>query len=501
VLTATDASVFTVPNDWGASGVQLLRMNAKDGSFAPFVRDGKELPMPLHFRDLLGLAEGIAPPKARALAVGDGVLILATDDDRLWLFDAATAALIKQTKLELTGVHGGQGHHASDRYPFAFDGKQLYCFRQKELVKIGLESLKSEADPMAKAVVIPLNGAVEQPGAIALDASGTIFITNLGNDLQVKKFAPDGRLLGRIGKTGGRARQGAFEPQGMREMSSIAVDAAGHAWVAEYSDHPRRVSVWKPDGTLLRDFIGNTGYAGQGSFTHDSDPTKGVAELNEIRLDPATRTWNVESVMYNADPAKGDFVMPGSTAFGSGNVFFSSASGAKHEYFVSLGEFRNTPVFVMIKAGKAWQPVAGIFSVARLQGLLGGQYGEYAAKHNRIEAEISRRQAEWRSTQELVRKLEQTLPIATQRAQDFKNLVDSDFMSKHGYMEREQVRIEQEADLANQRSRLLEIEAGLREARGQLSSMTAETRRLSLDSIIDAQQKVGALEQELLKAE
>jgi hypothetical protein len=387
VLAATDASVFTVPNDWGASGVQLLRMNAKDGSFSPFTRDGKELPMPLHFRDLLGLAaptggaESPQPPKARALAVGDGVLILATDDDRLWLFDAATAAVIKQTKLELAGVHGGQGHHASDRYPFAFDGKQLYCFRQKELVKVSLDALKNAADPMAKAVVIPLNGAVEQPGAIALDSSGTIFITDLGKDLQVKKFAPDGRLLGRIGKTGGRARQGAFEPQGMREMTSVAVDAAGNAWVAEHSDHPRRVSVWKPDGTLLRDFIGNTGYAGQGSFTHDSDPTKGVAELNEIRLDPATRAWNVESVMYNPDPAKGDFVFPGSTAFGSGNVFFSSASGAKHEYFVSLGEFRNTPVFVMIKVGKDWQPVAGIFTVARLQRLLGGQYGSQIVKN------------------------------------------------------------------------------------------------------------------------
>ena len=135
------------------------------------------------------------------------------------------------------------------------------------------------------------------------------------------------------------------------------------------------------------------------------------------------------------------------------------------------------------------------------QRLLAGQYSEYAAKRSRIEAEISRREAERRSTLELVRKLEQTLPIASQRAQDFKQLVDSDFMSKHGYLEREQVRIEQEADLANQRSRLLEIDASLREARGQLSSMTAETRRLSLDSIVDAQQKAGALEQELLKAE
>ncbi len=135
------------------------------------------------------------------------------------------------------------------------------------------------------------------------------------------------------------------------------------------------------------------------------------------------------------------------------------------------------------------------------QRLLSGQYGEYTARRQRIDAEVARREAELRSTQELVRKLEQTVPIARQRAQDLKNLVDSEFVSRHGYLEREQIRIEQEGDLANQRSRLKEIEAGLREGRGQLASLAAETRRANLDSIAEGLQKVAALEQEVLKAE
>ena len=381
VLAATDEFVYIVPNDWGVSGTQLLRLRASDGSFAPFIRDGKELPMPLPFSELLALpaveGDAAAPPKARALAAADGVLILATDDNRLWLFDATTAALIKQTTLELTGVtHRGQFDHSDyGSFPFAFDGNAVYFFRQQNLVKLGLDAIKTAADPAAKAVAIPLNGAVEQPGALAIDQSGNVSVTDLGKDLQVKKFAPDGRQLGTFGKRGGRPRQGAFDPEGMREMAGLAVDAAGNVWVAEHSRFPRRVSVWKPDGTLLRDFIGNTGYAGQGSFTHDTDPTRGVAEMNEIRLDPATREWAVESVMYNPDPAGGDCVLPGATPFGCGNVFFSAASGERHEYFVSLGEFRNTPVFVMMKVGSEWQAVAGIFTVARLQGLLGGMYG------------------------------------------------------------------------------------------------------------------------------
>jgi hemolysin D len=138
---------------------------------------------------------------------------------------------------------------------------------------------------------------------------------------------------------------------------------------------------------------------------------------------------------------------------------------------------------------------------ADAQRLLDGQVAQFKAKLARIVAEMSKREAELRSTQELVRKLEQTVPIAKQRAQDFKNLVDQNFVSKHGYLEREQARIEQEADLANLHSRLQEIEAALREVRGQRTELVAETRRVSLDSITDGRQKIAALEQDLLKAD
>jgi hemolysin D len=133
--------------------------------------------------------------------------------------------------------------------------------------------------------------------------------------------------------------------------------------------------------------------------------------------------------------------------------------------------------------------------------LLLAQHGEFKAKLNRIDAEIAKRQAEHQSTRELVHKLEQTVPLAEQRAQDFRRLVAKHFVSKHDYLEREQVRIEQEADLATQRSRLHEIEAALREAQGQHEAIIAETRRINLDSITEGQQKAAALAQELHKAD
>ncbi|HBN09060.1 MAG TPA: hemolysin secretion protein D [Cyanobacteria bacterium UBA8530] len=135
------------------------------------------------------------------------------------------------------------------------------------------------------------------------------------------------------------------------------------------------------------------------------------------------------------------------------------------------------------------------------QRLLQGQYDEFVAKSDRLDAEIAKCEAERCSTLELLRKLEKTVPIAQQRAAGGKYLANKAFLSEDDYLAREQTRIEQEADLAVQRSKLKEIGATLREAKGQKTELAAETRRINLDGINDGVQKAFALEQELLKAE
>ena len=143
----------------------------------------------------------------------------------------------------------------------------------------------------------------------------------------------------------------------------------------------------------------------------------------------------------------------------------------------------------------------GVERIAQEQRILDGQYAEYQARIARIDAEIARREAEYRSTGEVVRKLEQTVPIARKRAEDYKGLVDKNFISKHGYLEKEQIRIEQEADLQTQRSRLKELAAAIDEAKGQRNSAVAETRRLALDTLNEAEQKATGFGQELVKAD
>lgn len=130
-----------------------------------------------------------------------------------------------------------------------------------------------------------------------------------------------------------------------------------------------------------------------------------------------------------------------------------------------------------------------------------GMHAEYRARLARLDADIDRRQAELQSTQQLIRKLEQTLPITRSRAQDYKDLQDRGFVSRHAWLEKEQARLDQEGELATQQSRLSEIRAALRENQGQRIALVAETRRQLLDAAAEGSQKAESLKQELLKAQ
>ena len=135
------------------------------------------------------------------------------------------------------------------------------------------------------------------------------------------------------------------------------------------------------------------------------------------------------------------------------------------------------------------------------QQLLRGQYAEYQGRIALLEADINKKQAEQRSIQEVVKKLEKSLPISTERAQNFKNLADSDNVPKDAYLQREQQRIDQEGDLATNRSRLKEIAAGLAATQEQKNALLTEVSRNQLDSLNEANQRAAALAQELIKAQ
>lgn len=200
------------------------------------------------------------------------------------------------------------------------------------------------------------------PWGVAIDREGNIYVSDQGAAMQVKVFAPNGRLLGTIGTPGGRPTLGKFDPNGMLNPAGMAIDAAGKLWVTENDDSPRRVSVWARDGKLAGDLLGAGQYA-----------TMGAA-------DSARPNWvNTHHTLFDLDYATGaartlaTLVRPGLPGFqvgtdGQRHLDFRHVQG--RTYIVHGGR-RVQTVFLFDEQTLSAQPVAamGAPNVAHLVGL------------------------------------------------------------------------------------------------------------------------------------
>lgn len=129
------------------------------------------------------------------------------------------------------------------------------------------------------------------------------------------------------------------------------------------------------------------------------------------------------------------------------------------------------------------------------------QFFAYQSRIQQLEAVIARRDAEARATRALLNKLQETLPIVRQREEDYRGLLEKQFVSRHQYLELKSMLIEQENDVVAQRERLSEIEALKIEAEREKASTIAETRREWLDKLNESERRALSAAQELVKAE
>jgi len=115
--------------------------------------------------------------------------------------------------------------------------------------------------------------------------------------VQVKVFTPDGALLRTIGKRGGRAWIGAYDPQGMLMPAGIAVEGDGKLWVTEYDEFPRRLSVWDAENRVVGDFHGPCVPQSDRAIDPE-DPELINAQMVEYRLDYATGKYQCVATLW-----------------------------------------------------------------------------------------------------------------------------------------------------------------------------------------------------------
>ena len=156
------------------------------------------------------------------------------------------------------------------------------------------------------------------------------------------------------------------------------------------------------------------------------------------------------------------------------------------------------------RGGKAALPaVAGAAPERRRteDALLDRQLQEYQTRLRQFDAEIARAQAEQTATRALANKLELALPIVTQRAKDYQKLVEQKYAPAHGYLEKEQARVEMEQDLAYQKAKVAELGQAAAHAKSQRVAWAAEYLRGVTAELADAEHKSAHHRAELDKAE
>lgn len=349
-LAADQQYVYTVPGH--REPAVLNRFSATDGTYRPFVMDEEEREFDLQIDTIFGKKASGEPTDLAA--DGGRIAVALRESDgmgRIGLLDAGSAALLRSfevpspTGVALREIRGTL---------------HLYAILNGQIHRLDLESGDTSA------VKTP---GLDSPSAIAIDADGNIVVADIGPDSQVKAYAPNGKLAYTCGKKGGRPIRGEFNTQAMVRMSSVAVDAKGQIWVTENWNFPRRVSIWDREGRLVRDYVGNTGYAGTGCYLHDQDPTLAYCGPIEMKLDHENRSWEVTRVLWVPDPDVPGEVFP-VKAGGHKHPqrFRSDASGEMHEYLYVHDPRDMGGQVIYMERETGWQPVAAICLVGHISG-------------------------------------------------------------------------------------------------------------------------------------
>ena len=274
---------------WGGppqNEAAIVRIDAKTGKYAPFP-DGKYMHTIAQVRpakEWLKLREPLAwMLENKAFDAGwcmRQTMGLASDGKRIY------ASLYHENKIIVVDPVEGKttGEFKIDKpVGLACDDKgTLYAISGKNVVKV---SQDGQTSPL-------ITENLEAPIGLAVDSTGNIHVSDWGKSMCVKVFASDGRFLKDIGTKGGRKLNGPYEPEGFFLPWSLSIDRQDRLWVTEYSNIPKRISVWRNDH-LVKEYCGTAGYGTMCAQIDRHDPTRAFLYGNICEVDWEKGLWRV----------------------------------------------------------------------------------------------------------------------------------------------------------------------------------------------------------------
>lgn len=201
----------------------------------------------------------------------------------------------------------------------------------------------------------------------------------------------------------------------------------------------------------------------------------------------------------------GDHVRAGQVLVELDSTIANAESSSVHEQFLATlsDELRASALLQALDGGHPSLPQdvdPGLSMVLLRQQLL-AEWQDVVFKRGKLQAEITRKQAELGTAREMVLKLDATVPLSRQRETDYQTLVVQGFITSHATQDRTRERIELERDLSTQRARVVEAQAGLAESNQALLSYLAETRRTLHERQFVSRSKRVQLQSEGAKAD
>lgn len=128
------------------------------------------------------------------------------------------------------------------------------------------------------------------------------------------------------------------------------------------------------------------------------------------------------------------------------------------------------------------------------------QWHEYLDRQRVLEREREQQQAERRSAQQQVDKLNAILPIISKRAKDQKGLAKQKLLPEQQYLEIEQERLETLHDLRSYKDRVKELDAAVQTLDARVGFTKSEVHRQVMERLEEAERKQVTARQELIKA-
>ncbi len=261
-LSADETHAFVFLSSWDTPPA-LARMELKTGKYAPFATPGgPQLKIPI-------VKIGDKPSYVPNIAVGKNRIAVPLDGKLLRFYDTQSGAVVSELPI------AGLGCVAAGA-----DGV-FYVWTEGKIARI----VDGKLEPLVT------TGLPPWADGMAIGAQGNIFVSDRKGQ-QVRVYDQHGKSVRAIGAAGGRPAIGPWQAGALLNPLGIAIDRRGRLWVAEEDTSPKRISVWTPEGTLVRDFIGPTGYGGTGANADPDNPRRVFGSGCEFDLD-----WSANRAM------------------------------------------------------------------------------------------------------------------------------------------------------------------------------------------------------------